>query len=58
MVGLDEKAEGAFGSKGDLPHGLPSKGATTTLVRHGVIAKNTAPRLSTTVRSALWIAEC
>ena|SRR2546430_11846204 len=30
MFGLDEKAEGAFGSEGDLPHGLPQKAATTT----------------------------
>jgi len=26
MLGLDEEAEGAFGSEGYLPHGLPSKG--------------------------------
>src|SRR5713101_2387334 len=26
MLGLDEEAEGAFGSKGYLAHGLPSKG--------------------------------
>src|SRR5271157_1143950 len=25
MLGLDEEAEGAFGSEGYLPHGLPSK---------------------------------
>jgi len=27
VFGLDEEAEGAFGSKGYLPHGLPSKAA-------------------------------
>src|SRR3984893_2899081 len=35
MLGLHEKAEGALGSKGYLPHGLPSKrpAATNMLVR-------------------------
>ena len=31
MLGLDEEAEGAFGSEGYLPHGLPSKVATRNM---------------------------
>src|SRR6516164_6523020 len=32
MLGLDEEAEGAFGSEGYMPHSLPSKAATTNMM--------------------------
>jgi hypothetical protein len=65
VFGLDKEAEGAFGSKGYLPHGVPSKDPDDDIAvpqrRHtnGWLKRaNTARRPSTALHSALWIAEC